>query len=119
MGKRILLAGRNAQNLKLLGEVLEEEGYNPLSASSTEGLDAVLDEGTEPDLVLIDVEGFGTSIWERCERLKQSNVPFFVIFPREKEKLQKEGARHGASGVLNKPLVREELLGLVSGLLES
>lgn len=64
-------------------------------------------------MALVDIAGFDQRIWERCERMRDERVPFLVIYPQQRAAIQAESLRHGARGVLVKPLVQRELLGLM------
>ncbi|MDH3602309.1 MAG: response regulator [Candidatus Tectomicrobia bacterium] len=114
----VLLVNRNRHNLALLVRYMEREGYQTVSALNLEAFDKALEEREKIALALIDVTGFNSAIWERCDRLSQSTVPFLVIAPRDLPVLQQAGMTHGAQGVLVKPLVPNELMGLVHNLVE-
>lgn len=114
----VLLVNRNRHNLALLVRYVEREGYQTLSVLNLEAFDKALAEMEKIALALVDVTGFNAAIWERCDRLYQLAVPFLVIAPRNLSVLQHAGMTHGAQGVLVKPLVPNELLGLVHNLVE-
>lgn len=120
MGGRplILTVGRNGRNLDLLGEFLAKAGFDARPADSLEGLDAALEEGADFALALVDLTGFDSSIWERCERLRREGIPFLVLSPRQSAAVEREGLSRGARGVLVKPLAVQELLRLVRVLAE-
>lgn len=114
----ILAVDRNRRNLELLSDVLDRHGYETVSASSIEEMEEVLD-GAEPvGLVLFDLSGFDRRIWACCERLRGADVPFLVISPRQSAGIRQESLSHGAKGVLVKPLVAAELIGLIGNLLD-
>ena len=69
-------------------------------------------------LALVDIAGFDRAIWERCEGLRHHKIPFLVLSPRQSAAIQQASLTHGARGVLIKPLVVRELLGLIRSLLE-
>jgi DNA-binding response OmpR family regulator len=114
----VLLVNRNRRNLALLVRYMEREGYQTLSALNLEVFDQALEETENIAMALVDVTGFNAAIWERCDRLHQSTIPFLVIAPRDLPALQQAGMTHGAQGVLVKPLVPNELMGLVHHLVE-
>jgi DNA-binding response OmpR family regulator len=68
-------------------------------------------------LALVDISGFDSSIWSYCERLRASTIPFLVIVPKQNFAIQREILAHGAQGVLVKPLVVKELMGLIANFL--
>ncbi len=69
------------------------------------------------DMALIDVTGFGDSIWDRCERIRKGGVPFFIISPRKTGKAEEKSLSKGARDVLTKPLEKKRLLKLVEIIL--
>jgi len=97
----ILAVDRNHRNLELLSQFLGREGYQ-----------------TRPAATLVDIAGFDRAIWERCEGLRHHKIPFLVLSPRQSAAVQQASLTHGARGVLIKPLVVRELLGLIHSLLE-
>ena len=114
----ILAVDRNKRNLELLAVFLTKAGYKPVGASSVEDLDRILAEEAAISLALVDVAGFGHEIWKRCDRLRDSGVPFLVISSGQLAAAQQNGLAHGAKGVLVKPLASKELLGLIQTLVE-
>lgn len=114
----ILAVDRNRRNLELLSEVLDRHGYEAVTASGVEAMEAALDGGAAIDLVLLDLAGLDRRIWSCCERLREANVPFLVISPRQSAAIRQESLSRGAKSVLVKPVVAAELLALIHNLLE-
>jgi CheY-like chemotaxis protein len=114
----ILAVDRNPRNLELLSQFLGNEGFTTRRAATIEEFDAALDESAPVGLALVDIAGFDRSIWERCERLRDRDIPLLVLSPRHSAALQQESLAHGARGVLVKPLAMRELLGLIRSLLD-
>jgi len=56
-------------------------------------------------------------IWERCDRLRKARIPFIVISPQRSPLIQKDSMKHGASGLLVKPLGIKELMEYIHTLL--
>lgn len=115
----VLLVNCNRRNLALLVRYMVREGYQTLSAHNLEAFDKVLEETENIALALVDVTGFNPAIWERCDRLYQSAIPFLVIAPRDLPALQQASMTHGAQGILVKPLVPNTLMELVHSLVET
>lgn len=113
----ILLVGSNWDNLGLLSQQLAKEGYEILGAASLEELDAVIQGKKEVALSLIDLSGFDQRIWERCEQLREAKIPFIVISPQRSPIIQRDSMKHGASGLLVKPLGVKELMEYIHTLL--
>ncbi len=117
-GSMILLVNHNERNLELLSDLLAKGGYATAPASSLEAFDTLLAGPEEIDIALIDIAGFDQTIWERCEQLRRRKIPFLVISPRQSVAIQQASLTHGAKGVMIKPLVTRELLGIIQSMLE-
>ena len=111
---QILIIDDNPQNLRMLGNVLKENGYNPLFAKS--GIQALnfLLERKLPALILLDISMPKMDGFEVCKRLKQNaatqHIPaIFMTAYTEKEKVI-EGFQLGAVDYVTKPFHAEELL---------
>src|SRR5216683_2794434 len=57
-------------------------------------------------------------IWARCEQLRTAKIPFLVVSPRQSAAIQQASLSHGAKGVMVKPLVVKELIGVIQSILE-
>lgn len=112
----ILTIDVNRRNLELLGQVLQQAGYRTLPVATIAALDQALEEPIS--LALVDISGFGADIWQRCERLRERAIPLLIISARQSAALQQASVTHGARGMLVKPLVVRELLGLIRSLLQ-
>ena len=110
MKTTILSVGSNRANLDLLSQQLVKEGYETLSAASLEELDNSIQEKKDFAVALIDLSGFDERIWERCEALRKARIPYIVISPQRSPLIQRESMKHGANGLLVKPLGIKELL---------
>jgi CheY-like chemotaxis protein len=117
MKTTILSVGSNRANLDLLSQQLVKEGYETLSAASLEELDSSMQEKADIALSLIDLSGFDQRIWERCEALRKAKIPFIVISPQRSPLVQRDSMKHGASGLLVKPLGIKELIEYIHTLL--
>ena len=114
---RLLVLSAQARNRDLLVQFLEKEGYSALGAASLEEMDRILDRGEALSLALLELSGFDRTIWSRCERLRDSGVPFLVISPRQGEAVRREAMAQGAGSVLVKPLQMRELSQLLRSML--
>jgi DNA-binding response OmpR family regulator len=114
----ILLVNRNQRNLELLAEFLGKGGYAISTASSLEEFDQALAGEKDVGVALVDITGFDQAIWERCEQLRSKKRPFLVVSPRHSAAIQQVSLSHGARGVMIKPLVAKELMGLIQSMLE-
>ena len=107
----ILAVDRNRHNLKLMTKYLGHEGFKTLGVSSIEELDRAIETSSEVSLALIDLSGFDQSIWDRCDELNRAHIPFLVISSQRSSSLQQDSLKHGARGLLLKPLEIRELVG--------
>ena len=114
----ILTVDRNHRNLELLSQFLGRAGYQTRMAATLEEFDEALSEMNDIGLALVDIAGFDRTIWERCEGLRHQKIPFLVLSPKHSVALQQASLTHGAHGVLVKPLIVKELLGLIGSLLD-
>jgi DNA-binding response OmpR family regulator len=107
----------NVRNVELVSEVLKKEGYRTRGVNSIIDLDDLLKAPERPSAILLDLSGFDRTIWERCERIREAQIPFIIISPNPHVNVKKEGIAQGARGILVKPLVIKDLIQLVRSLL--
>jgi DNA-binding response OmpR family regulator len=115
----ILAVDRNHRNLELLSQFLGREGYQTHTVATLKEFDQAFEAISDIGLALVDIAGFDRTIWERCEGLRRHEIPFLVLSPRHSAAIQRASLTHGAHGVLIKPVVVKELLGLIGSLLEN
>jgi DNA-binding response OmpR family regulator len=106
----ILVVGNNPSELEKLAQQLEEEGYATVGASSLEELDGAIKGKKGIKLAMLDLAGFDEGIWERCDRLHEARIPFILIAPQRSPGIQRDSMKHGASGLLVRPLGIKELI---------
>ncbi len=112
----ILIVDDNMENLKVLGGLLNDEGY--LIAVSTNGKDALdFTEKNRPDLILLDIMMPGMNGYETCEMLKQNagtrDIPvIFLSALGETDDIVK-GFEAGGVDYVMKPYNSRELLARV------
>jgi DNA-binding response OmpR family regulator len=111
--QRILAVNRTPHNLLLLEQVLGDVGYTTLKATGLEEFDEALSHPAGLALALVDITGFDAAIWERCERLREEEIPLVLVAPRQSAAVEEIGEQHGASNVLVKPLAIRQLVSLV------
>jgi two-component system sensor histidine kinase/response regulator len=117
----ILVVDDNLQNLKVLGNILRENGLAPAIAKSGAGALALVKKKL-PDLILLDVMMPDMDGFEVCKRLKQEDttkdVPIiFLTAKTEKEDIV-EGLEFGAVDYVTKPFNTKELMARVHTHLE-
>ncbi|MGG6269450.1 hybrid sensor histidine kinase/response regulator [Leptolyngbya sp. AN03gr2] len=112
----ILIVDDNATNARILFDVLEEAGYQPLVAKNGEEALSQL-ETIAPDLILLDVVMPGLDGFETCDRI-QSNPKFQeipIIFMSALADVgdKAKGLKLGAVDYITKPFQPEEVLARV------
>jgi CheY-like chemotaxis protein len=115
--RTLLTVGTNRANLDLMGQQFQKEGYETVRAASLEELDQAVEVPGEISAALVDLSGFDRQIWDRCEELRKRKIPFLVISPQRSPTIQRDSMRHGASGLLTKPVGVKDLLGFIKTLL--
>jgi len=107
---------------KVLGRLLEREGYKVITAK--DGMDAlqILQE-TIPDIILSDIEmprmdGFELTRNVRGDS-RMANIPLIIISSRTAEKHQNLARELGVNAFLGKPVADDELTAQIAALLGS
>lgn len=114
----ILLVEKGAKNRELLARFLTKAGYETREADGIDEMQAALDGEVPYKLVLIDVAGLDARLWPLCDRLREQNIPFLILSPRQSRQLEAASLAHGARSVLIKPLAVQQLLALVRTFVE-
>ena len=113
----ILAVDRNQRNLQLLSQFLHKEGYQMITASSFEEFAQAIDLPDKIGIALVDISGFDRRIWDCCEQLRNHQIPFLILSPKQSAAIQRESFSRGARSMLVKPLIVRDLLGIVHSLL--
>jgi two-component system, cell cycle response regulator DivK len=118
---RVLIVDDHATNLKLIGGVLESQGYSHLTADSGEAALKMLEQETF-DLVLLDIQMPGLSGTEVAKRIranpKTSSLKLIAVTALAMPGDREEILRAGFDGYVAKPFKIPELLEAVKLVLE-
>lgn len=118
---KILAVDDTAASLRLLTDILKEEGYEVRSAISGE-LALRAAAGNPPELVLLDIRMPGMDGFEVCRRLKAQpatrDVPVIFVSAVSETDEKVQGFEIGAVDFVTKPYQRDELLARVRTHLE-
>lgn len=106
----VLIVNANRSEMETFAKELKEEGYVTVGASSLEEMDSAIEGQENIKLALLDLAGFNDSIWERCDRMHEAKIPFIVIMTQRSPGIQRDSMKHGANGLLVKPLGIKELI---------
>ncbi len=118
MAKKVLIIDDEPIFLRLVDQVLTQQGYEVLKAGSgTEGLRLLFDK--KPDLVFLDVAMPGMDGWQTCQRIREiSDVPIVMLTGKLKaEEDVVRGLDYGADEYLFKPVGNRELVARVRAAL--
>ena len=116
---RILVVDDSPDNVFLIQTILEEEGYDILTAEN--GLSALAQiEESPPKLVLLDVMMPGMDGFEVTQRIRQNSklpfIPILLITAYDQPSVA-QGLDMGADDFIRKPVEVDELLARVRSLL--
>ncbi len=119
--KRILVIDDLPENVFLLRDRLEHEGYEVLSAyDGKSGIEKAITE--IPDLILLDVMMPDINGFDVCKTLvndsKTSAIPIILVTAKTDVEDTKEGLDAGAYGYIKKPFNKVELLARVKSALK-
>jgi DNA-binding response OmpR family regulator len=114
---RILVVDDDRNNLKMLGFLLGEEGYEVVTADN--GITALkLVDSEHPDLVILDVMMPQLDGFEVCRRIRQTmDVPILILSAKGETTDKVSGLELGADDYLPKPFEPSELLARVKAIL--
>ncbi len=119
--KKILVVDDLPENVFMLQDRLEHEGYEVITAYDGEtGMEKANSE--LPDLILLDVMMPGITGFEVCKALvndpKTRNIPIILVTAKVGAEDTKEGLEAGAFDYIKKPFNRIELLARVNSALK-
>src|SRR5688572_4374337 len=121
MAERILIVDDDVDTLRLVGIMLQRQGYQIIAASNgTQGLEKALEE--KPDLILLDVMMPDMDGYEVTRRLRKnpdtSSTPILMFTAKTQLDDKVTGFEVGADDYLTKPTHPTELQSHVKALLE-
>ncbi|WP_432473255.1 two-component system response regulator [Amphritea sp. HPY] len=110
---QIVIVDDQAINLRLLSEILSEEGYKV--RSTIDGEQALVSIGLcRPDLILLDIKMPGIDGYEVCRRLKATpevrDIPVIFISALNTSEDRLKGFELGGVDFISKPFQRQEVV---------
>jgi CheY-like chemotaxis protein len=120
MAKRILIVDDDLESVKLIGLMLERQGYDISAAQSGSQALAKVQEDN-PDLIVLDVMMPDMDGYEVCRRLRASpvaaDIPVIMFTAKTQLDDKVAGFQAGADDYLTKPVHPEELVSHVEAVL--
>ena len=114
MGNRILLVDDDSSILILLSDVLGDNGYTVVTASSGEESLRILAKESF-DMIILDVMMKGISGLDVCRRIRDSvRCPILFLSAKDSSKDIVNGLSLGADDYLTKPFVLEEFVARIN-----
>ena len=111
---QVLVVDDDPVNLRVLSNHLSPRGYVVHTAESGHEALALVDQGVEPDIVLLDVMMPRMSGYEVCRALRKTfpanELPVVLVTARTQVTDLVEGLDSGANDYLSKPISKTELL---------
>jgi DNA-binding response OmpR family regulator len=120
MPEKILVVDDDLDSLKLIGLMLQRQGYQVLAAP--DGAHALVQaESERPDLILLDIMMPDMDGYEVCRRLKRdprlANIPIMIFSAKSSADDKIAGFEAGADDYLTKPTHPTELASRIKALL--
>jgi excisionase family DNA binding protein len=111
-GPSILVVADDERVREYVRVNLELEGYAVLEAGSAEEGMALLDEGKQPQLILLDVMMPGTDGWEMLQRIQEQHgaIPVVMFSGQIDEQAARDAESRGAKGFVGKPFDPQQLI---------
>lgn len=113
----IMLVEDNEAIVLGLQYLLEQEGYQVLSAGSITHAQSILEKET-PDMILLDISLPDGDGFEFCKKVNQSySIPIIFLTAREEETAVVKGLELGAEDYVIKPFRNRELISRIKNVL--
>ncbi|HRY29737.1 MAG TPA: response regulator transcription factor [Elusimicrobiota bacterium] len=119
MKKKILVVDDDVQLCQLASDILEEHGYQALTANNTdEGFKKLYE--ARPDLIILDVWLPSIGGLEFCRQVRLDeqtrHIPIIMLTVQDKEMDKVMGLEMGADDYMTKPFGQRELLARIKAL---
>jgi two-component system cell cycle response regulator len=119
--KKILIVDDQPDNVFILQDRLQREGYSIITAYDGPGCIEKAEEAL-PDLILLDVMMPGMSGFDVCDKLvkneKTTNIPIILVTALTDIDDVKQGLQVGAFDYIKKPYNRAELIARINSALK-
>jgi CheY-like chemotaxis protein len=114
MAHRILVVEDEPENRLFIGLMLRTEGFEVLEAEDGRAALELLESGTRPDIILLDVMMPELNGWEVFERLRAhpewSRIPVVMLTALAQRTDVERAVKLGVDGYLTKPFEPADLI---------
>ncbi len=121
--KRILVVDDNTENIRVIGSILRQQGYNAgFAMDGQQALEILKGSVEEFDLMLLDVNMPGMNGFEVCREIRRMDrfdeLPVIFLTANTETAQIVEGFSSGGQDYVTKPFQADELLARISTHLE-
>jgi len=121
--KRILVVDDNGENIRVIGSILRQNGYNVgYAIHGQQALDILNGNEEEFDLMLLDVNMPGINGFEVCQKIRRierfNELPVIFLTANTDTEQIIEGFRSGGQDYVTKPFHADELLARIGTHIE-
>ena len=121
--KRILVVDDNTENIRVIGSILRQQGYNAgFAMDGQQTLEILKGSGEEFDLMLLDVNMPGMNGFEVCREIRLmerfDELPVIFLTANTETVQIVEGFSSGGQDYVTKPFQADELLARISTHIE-
>lgn len=116
--KRLIMAVDDEPHiLKLVRRILEQAGYDVITAGNGDEMLALLGENT-PDLIILDISMPGLNGIQLLDSIREkSNIPVIMLTARDEPDVVNSAFSFGANDYVRKPFHKKELLARIAAKL--
>ena len=117
-GNKILIADDDPKILKLLKDLLNQEGFEVISANNGHEVLGQFNNAT-PDLIVLDVMMPGMDGFEVCRKIRaESSIPIIILSAKSETPDRITGLTLGSDDYITKPFDSDELLLRIKSVLK-
>ena len=113
MQKKVLIVDDSPSQVRLIQELLETEGYEPVGLNDPKRIEEAIAREV-PNIILLDVVMPERNGFQVCRELKSNTkfnaIPVILVTSKNTPSDRYWGEQQGADGYITKPFTREELL---------
>lgn len=115
-GHVLMVVVQKAANRRLIREALTEAGFEVVAVEDPSEIPDRIDLEPPPALGLVDVDGFGETVWEACSAMVEADIPVVVLTRQRTEAIEQRTLKIGVRNVFEKPVRKANLLAIARTL---